>query len=325
LDINAAEFGELPPANDDINASCPACGQPMPEERIEEARTAAMSAYQQRLAEFNERKAKMLEAVATEGRSLKSRAESLVAEIEQIDKEIAAIEAAVQEKTAHVEKLYEALQAAQSVKPDPMTVAEYREIMAKIEKAKQDIAELKQGNAKEIQQLREEIDVADKEIRKLEEALGLFKQHERAEARVKELKAEERRLAKELEGLEEGLFLTEQFIRTKVRLLEEKINSRFKIARFKLFRELVNEGLEEVCEVMVGGVPYASLNNRARINAGLDIINVLSEHFAFHPPVWMDNAESITEIMPTKGQQIKLVVSAEDDALRVETANREAV
>ena len=39
----------------------------------------------------------------------------------------------------------------------------------------------------------------------------------------------------------------------------------------------------------------------------------------------MDNAESVINILPTKGQQIRLIVSAKDKKLRVEVAEREVV
>jgi hypothetical protein len=92
------------------------------------------------------------------------------------------------------------------------------------------------------------------------------------------------------------------------------------MARFKLFNVLVNGGIEECCETTFNGVPYGNLNNGARLNIGLDIINTLAEHFGFAPPVWLDNAESVVNILPTKGQQIRLVVSEKDKQLRVETS-----
>jgi hypothetical protein len=88
---------------------------------------------------------------------------------------------------------------------------------------------------------------------------------------------------------------------------------------------LVNGGIEECCETTFNGVPYGNLNNGARLNIGLDIINTLAEHYGFSPPVWLDNAESVTNILPTKGQQIRLIVSAKDKKLRVEVAEREVV
>ncbi len=140
-------------------------------------------------------------------------------------------------------------------------------------------------------------------------------------ARITELEAQEKLLAAEFEKLEGELYLTEQFVRAKVGLLEDKINSRFEHARFKLFNVLVNGGIEEVCETLYRGVPYGSaLNNAAQINVGLDIINTLSEHYGFSAPIWIDNAEAVVDLLPTKGQMIRLVVSGgADSALRVET------
>jgi hypothetical protein len=115
------------------------------------------------------------------------------------------------------------------------------------------------------------------------------------------------------------LYLTEEFIRAKVQMLEGKINSKFRMARFKLFDVLVNGGVEETAETMYNGVPYSSLNNGARINVGLDIIRTLAKHYNFYPPIFIDNRESITELVDVSPQQtISLIVSKEDKKLRVE-------
>jgi hypothetical protein len=76
---------------------------------------------------------------------------------------------------------------------------------------------------------------------------------------------------------------------------------------------------------MFNGVPYSNLNHGARINVGLDIINTLAEHYGFAPPVFIDNAEAITQLLPTRGQMIRLVVSERDKSLRVEVAQDEKI
>jgi hypothetical protein len=55
-----------------------------------------------------------------------------------------------------------------------------------------------------------------------------------------------------------------------------------------------------------------------KINIGLDVINAFSEHYGLAAVIFLDNAESVTEIFKTASQQVKLYVSAIDDALRVE-------
>ncbi|MBF9307868.1 hypothetical protein I3V59_14270, partial [Staphylococcus epidermidis] len=59
--------------------------------------------------------------------------------------------------------------------------------------------------------------------------------------------------------------------------------------------------------------------NAARINVGLDVINTLSTHYGITAPIFIDNAESVTDIIPTEAQQIQLVVSGQDKTLRMET------
>ena len=89
-----------------------------------------------------------------------------------------------------------------------------------------------------------------------------------------------------------------------------------------MFDIQVNGALAECCETTFNGVPYSNLNNGARLNIGLDVINTLSEHYGFAPVVFIDNAESVVNILPTKGQQIRLIVSGTDKKLRVEVAER---
>jgi hypothetical protein len=65
-------------------------------------------------------------------------------------------------------------------------------------------------------------------------------------------------------------------------------------------------------------VPYSDLNNASKVNIGIDIINTLCKLNDKFAPIIADNSESITNILPTTSQMICLVVSADDDALRVE-------
>ena len=119
--------------------------------------------------------------------------------------------------------------------------------------------------------------------------------------------------------MEKELFLTEQFIRTKVSLLEEKINSKFKMARFKLFDQQINGGVVECCETLYKGIPYSSgLNKGHQGIVGLDIIATLCEHYGFWPPIIYDNAESVTKLPEMQNQMICLYVSERDKKLRVE-------
>lgn len=91
--------------------------------------------------------------------------------------------------------------------------------------------------------------------------------------------------------------------------IEKQVNGLFKLTKFKLFETQVNGETVETCEATANGVPYSDLNTAARINVGLDIINVLSRNIAVFAPIFIDNAESVNEILETESQQIRLMVS----------------
>lgn len=315
--INAEQFtGTLAAVAD----ACPACEQPLPAERIAEARAKAEAELEQRRAEFNQRKAKRLADISERGKQLKKTNEQLAARITEAETHINNLSSEAEQINAQLADVASQITALQAQVPDPSQDPEYRALTEQKAEIEASIAALRKDKAAALASVDAKIRALDEQIASAEGALARFDQYEQGQRRIEELKTEERRLAAEFERLEHELYLTDEFIRTKVALLEERINSRFKLAKFKLFRTLVNGGVEECCEVTYQGVPYGSLNHGAKLNVGLDIINTLAEHFGIAPPVIIDNAESVTEILPTIGQQIKLVVSAKDKVLRVETA-----
>lgn len=170
---------------------------------------------------------------------------------------------------------------------------------------------------------RQKIDALNNQIREQEEVAAQFRLAEIQRQRINELEAQEKQLASEYEKVERGLFLCDMFIKTKVSMLTDRINAKFKSVSFRLFVDQINGGVKEDCEVLVPGeggrmVPYRDANNAARINAGLEIIKVLSEHWGVSMPVFVDNAESVTKLADMGGQIIRLIVSENDKKLRLE-------
>jgi hypothetical protein len=73
--------------------------------------------------------------------------------------------------------------------------------------------------------------------------------------------------------------------------------------------------------VVYNNIPYISVNNGAKINVGIDIINTLSKSYGVIVPLFVDNAESVTNIESSDTQIIRLVVSENDKELRVNYEN----
>lgn len=290
--------------------TCPACGQGLPSERLAETRQSALS-------QFNLGKAEALETISATGKRSASRIDefkqtnsSIQADIEKLLTEKATIEAAIAPLKTEIESM--------STLPDINSNQEYVKALQERSAIQAQIDAINGEKQSVISKLQSDINLIGQDIAGRERQIAAIEQHEQGQARIKELSAQEKDLTAEFEKLEGELFLTEQFIRAKVNMLEDRINSKFKYARFKLFSVQMNGGLEECCETTFNGVPFsAGLNNAARINVGIDIINTLSDYYHFSAPIFVDNAEAVTKLIETKSQVIALVVSEPDKALRV--------
>lgn len=130
----------------------------------------------------------------------------------------------------------------------------------------------------------------------------------------RELKESQNELAR-LEGIE---FSIQQFGKARIEQVENRINGLFKIVRFKMYEQQINGGEIETCEATVGGVPFSDLNNAAKINAGLDIINAISHANGIVAPIFIDNRESVTDIVSTDAQIINLVVAPDCPTLKID-------
>ena len=141
------------------------------------------------------------------------------------------------------------------------------------------------------------------------------------QARIDELKEEQRNVGQQIASAEQAVILLEQFSTEKSKKLEEKVNQYFRLARFELFEKQINGGMKEICEISYNGVKYGSLNSGHRIAVGLDIIKTFQKHFGVKCPVWVDNAESINSFnIPGMDCQMILLSVSEEDELNVRVA-----
>jgi DNA repair protein SbcC/Rad50 len=159
------------------------------------------------------------------------------------------------------------------------------------------------------------------DIDQLKKELSAKEQIEKAQLRINQLLEEESTMAQKVADLEGTEFTIQSFEKAKIDALEAKVNQMFSFVRFKMFATQINGGEAPCCETLVNSngawVPYSDANNAARINAGLDIINRLSEHYNVQCPVFIDNRESVTTLIDTPAQLVNLIVSPEDKTLRV--------
>lgn len=282
--------------------SCPTCGQALPADK-----QAVLEA------EFNTNKSKKLEewkgliesAVKLKA-NYEEQQEIMVSKIDSLTTEASQYNDAYNVKF----KEYEAY-SEPNVEDDPF-YADLKTQLFLLEVDDEPDAE-----AEELVKLDEELSSMKSKKAGLETELNKFKLIDDINHRILELETQQQKLVAEKNALDEASFLMDEFIKAKVNMLEENINSRFKLARFKMFNVMLNGNVEECCETTYKGVPYRSMNNAARINVGLDIINALTSYYKVNAPVFIDNAEAVTEFVPVNSQTIKLIVDESEPQLVV--------
>lgn len=286
---------------------CPTCGQSLPAEQQKKAQEAFETAKRDKLA--------YIEAQANEHKNNKAVTE---ARIEAIKKEIEALENNIAELEADII-------IAESAKVEIHDMPDYAQRKANIDEEidvlNGELHDLSQSIFDIKNSFQQERAAVAKEIQEQSTIISKESLLEYSHKRVEELQEDARKAATALDTIEQMLFLIDEYSRYKTKFVEDSINGMFRIARFRLFREQANGGIEDRCDVVYEGVPYINLNSGAKINVGIDIINTLSTAYGVSVPLFVDNAESVTNLENSTTQIIRLVVSEKDKELRVNYEN----
>ena len=287
--------------------SCPTCGQNLPAEQLRVANDKFEANKQNRLREILQ--------TANSYKETKAQAEDRFTrcadEIAQIDAEISDLRAQI------------AVAEASKVEPVDMDgyAVKRAAIMDRINTLSGELADMMANASAVADSLRMEktdllaLVAQQMDIVSKESLLDYSKK------RVNELRDDAKNAAECLEAIEKMLYLMDEYSRYKTQFVEDSINGLFRIARFRLFREQANGGVEDRCDVVYDGIPYISVNNGMKINLGIDIINTLSTAYGVRVPLFVDNAESVTNLEKCGSQIIRLVVSENDEELRVKYEN----
>lgn len=299
-EINNAPY--VPPV---LDGTCPTCGQPFPVAHMEQIRLSHRQEFdagqEKKLARINENGKEIAEWLRnTEAGIAESRrkAENLQAEIEELE-----------------HRLSDARQAVTNAPPAPSPEddtqccalqAQLDEINASLDLQSSDEGrEALQAKRKDLQE-----QVKAWSAKQNQQALV-----EMADKRIEELEAEKRDIGQKLALIDRDLDLLAAYVSARCEVMEGSINAMFDTIRWKLFELQKNGEYADVCRATVNGVSYEStLNNAARINAGIEIIRVLSRAKGTSVPCFVDNVEAVNRVAQTGSQMILLRVT-EDPVL----------
>ncbi len=290
------------------------------------------------IAKFNEEKAQALkladekldqavlalEKAEQELENVTSTGQGIAKEIENLEKERKEVTGLHDKRIKDAQQAYDDLLEEQ---PNVEDSEEYKDILKKREELENKLENHQQEKQAQVQRLEEKKDEIKKEISDARDVLVVHERNESLSKRNNELRELLAEKSRRLDEVEADLTTIEKFITAQSRFVTEKVNGMFKHVSFKLFEYQNNGGVKETCEVLgKNGVGYTlGLNSAQQVQIGMEIIEVLGNHYGLTLPVFIDNRESVTELPETNLQVISLVVSPGDKKLRVETSNKEAL
>ena len=288
-------------------SNCTTCGQPLPADKLQKAKDAFENRKKNRLRE--------IEDLASSYKYEKAQAESRLQKLQED----------IQQAEADVQDAEEQIAAAQSQVVETVDMDDYAErkaaIKARMHTLTDEFHDMMTRSADVHEKLRDEKSEIQAAIRDQMAIVNKESLLDYSRQRVDQLREDAKNAAECLEAIEKMLYLMDEYSRYKTRFVEDSINGLFRIARFRLFREQANGGIEDRCDVVYDGIPYISVNNGMKINLGIDIINTLSVAYGVRVPLFVDNAESVTKLESCNSQIIRLVVSENDKELRVNYEN----
>lgn len=300
-DTDAQEF----PESENI---CPTCGQEFPEAK-----------KKQIFGDFNDNKARTLDRLEKEAAGKKAELEKARAGLPAEKREIEQAKQTVADLQSRLDNL-----TAQIVHPAPFEETDhFVDLNKKLESAQAQLKSISDASEQHIAELQEQLSGISGELdsiqRRALNKVALDRQNER----IEELKKKESELSMLLATYDKGLALAEKFTMQKAQDIEEKVNGAFRTVKWGLFDRQMNGGIDPCCEAYVQTEHGLRGYNRGagtseKLNGGLDIINTLSRVLGVSVPLWIDNAEGVTDYESVDTQVFRLYVSAADEKLRVE-------
>lgn len=278
----------------DGSLSCPTCQKEFDEDKKEEI-----------LSNFNLEKSKILTKLQEQAEDVKKLLAKRKEDFNYISEAIGKLDIEIKELEESIAN-YGEFKEEMSVFEKEEYPAEYHQLELSIETLKEELRNIvKVDNSSLLEQKRD----LQKLLDEVKEKLSWKRNNAEIDKKVDEYKKQEKELANIFEEQQKIIHLCEEYTRIYTSLIQNEVDSLFSQVDFRLFKVLVNGGIEETCDVMVNGVPYVDVNNAGKINAGLDVINTLSKHFEKQVPIFVDNAESVNELLKVNSQIVELYVS----------------
>lgn len=282
---------------------CPTCGRPMTTEQVKQAEL-----------DYNAAKAIRLEDIVKEGTRLKERVEAAQKVLDERLEKLKVIES---ERDSDADKRVE-LQRNLSSMPEaeterkivPDEVPGWKELQQKAAELREEMHAIEAGGdgSEERSEASDRLKACMDRKAEIMARMTDLENNRKAGERIAELEERGRELAQQIADYERLELAARRLDKLRFEDVERKVNGLFHNVTFKMFDYTIEGKAVETCVAVVGDALYPVANSADKLNAGLDIIHTLSEHFGYRCPIFIDNAEGVTSIDGRGMQMVRMYV-----------------
>lgn len=294
---------------DENSLVCLYCGQEYPIEKKEQLK-----------ADFESHKAEELKDITELGNRTK-------AELDTEKERLKKLESELSEHNKSLEMLNSAFadfEKQLSELPQSIDISDREDVKAiKAQIAEKEKAMQSSNSADEIRsQLKAELEELQEQYNEFERKIAKASNNVEIDEQISDLRAKQGEYEQSKADCEKILYQLSLVSRKKNELLTEEINKHFKIVKWKLHDYQKNGSYIDVCIPFVDNRQFGTSTNKGReILAKLDIIKGLQKFYGQNYPVFLDNAESLSEQTTNRIDmdcQLVMMSVSEDKELRIE-------
>ncbi len=299
-EVNTEEY------SDEEWTVCPTCNRPFSDEEVHEMHNDSVRRY-------NKHKVERLNAIAEEGNRLKKNKSEEVASAKEVEDEIDKFKKAFNSADTELASVQTKISMLPTAKAIYESKNEYQKLIDARTKKKAELEGRKGSQPEDTDNPELQIEKANlkAKLNSLVEQIAEEKMIQKVIDRRNELEEKAKQISAKIAEQQQLMSEIRDYSKARIEAVEERIASMFTMVRFQMYeKNLTNDGEKEVCECLIEGVPYSTnVNTASRVNAGIDIVNAISRSIGVSVPLFIDNKESVTELISTPSQLITLQVS----------------
>lgn len=282
---------------------CPTCGRPMTPEQVRQAEL-----------DYNAAKAVRLEDIVKDGTRLKERIEAAQKVLDERNAKYVKLESELNETKAKLNEKKGCLASMPEAETEreivPKEVPGWKEMQQRAAALREEMHAIEAGGdgSEERSKASDRLKACMDRKAEIMARMADLENNRKAEARIAELEERGRELAQQIADYERLELAARRLDKLRFEDVERKVNGLFHNVKFKLFDYTVEGKAVDTCVAVVGDAQYPVANSAGKLNAGLDIIHTLSEHFGYRCPIFIDNAEGVTYIDGRGMQLVRMYV-----------------